>query len=178
MAKRGSDGSNCQGLFEATVKKMGAEARVARVLDAKAVGTTRTGKRPSDYFFSYKQFGAYIECKETSDIKFRFNLIKPHQLGLAKRCTLGGIHYIFPVLRMQTGELFLVHSAYLLHHIDKVRRSHATWEELEAFQCPNLASGYNMELLLRLVSSDVDRINAEVLAKWGIRSDIGYLGDT
>lgn len=170
-----SDGVNCQRLFSEAVAQMGIHARAERILDAKAVGTTRAGKRPGDFFFTYEEFGAYIECKETTEKNFNFGMIKPHQLAMAKRCTQGGIHYIFPVLRMQTAELFMVHAAYLIQHIDKVRRSYATWDELAAFACPRLSGGFNMEFLVRLVSSSVAELNQEFLARYGIRNDFNHL---
>lgn len=155
------DGTNCQKLLQHSVTYLGVSARLERVADAKAVATTRIGKSPADYFFSYKQYGAYLEAKETLENRFNFGGIKPHQLALAKRCTEGGIHYIFAILRLQTAELFILHSAYMLWHMDKIRRSYITWDELLPFKVMRLPNNFDMRPLAALVARPVPDFSGE-----------------
>lgn len=166
-----SDGRLCQKYFSEAVTFLGISAVCERIVDAHQAGTFRTGKSVSDFTFRYRHFGAAVETKESVDSKrFDFGGILPHQHARCKRYISGGIHYIFPILSLTHGSMFLMHGAWLLYHQGTVRKSYITWEELHRFQVPRRKDHFYLDLLVQMVQMPVDQV-----VPWLQRSTFDHL---
>lgn len=169
--KARTDGSTCQKAFVHSVSFLGVESRVERILDAKAAGTTRVGKRPADYIYIWRNRGAFIECKETSGDEFKFQSISNFQWASAERSYVGKQHYFFVIFHLMDKAMYVVPYIFFKLYKNSIYRSKCLFIDLdEHFRVPRLPDRFELNLLVEMVSMEVDDLE---LACREIVSQIG-----